>query len=91
MALLHPGASCDGQPEWLDPRGKDLGEGAQYFQFNVAEAKKLLAAAGYSDRVKLSHFYSTNAADYTPYNTVLNGMFSAALGTDFRPLDYNTE
>ncbi|HLF76809.1 MAG TPA: ABC transporter substrate-binding protein [Dehalococcoidia bacterium] len=78
-------------PEWLNPQGKDLGEGAKYFQFDVAEAKKLLAAAGYTGKDKLSHFYSTNAADYTPYNTVLNGMFAEGLTTDFRPLDYNTE
>jgi ABC-type transport system substrate-binding protein len=77
--------------EWLDPKGKDLGDGAKYFQFDVAEAKKQLAAAGYSQSTKLSHFYSTNAADYTPYNTVLNGMFTEAFITDFRPLDYNTE
>jgi ABC-type transport system substrate-binding protein len=77
--------------EWLDPRGKELKEGAQYFQHNLPEAKKLLSAAGLSSNVKLSHFYSTNAADYTPYNTVLNGMFSEAITTDFRPLDYNTE
>ncbi len=34
---------------WLDPLGSELGEGAKFFQLNVAEAKKLLAAAGYPD------------------------------------------
>lgn len=38
---------------WLDPKGKDLGEGAQYFQFNVAEAKKLMQAAGHNAAVKM--------------------------------------
>jgi peptide/nickel transport system substrate-binding protein len=33
---------------WLDPRGTELGEGAQYFKYNPAEAKKLLAAAGHA-------------------------------------------
>ncbi len=33
---------------WLDPRGNALGEGAKYFQHDVAEAKKLMAAAGYA-------------------------------------------
>jgi ABC-type transport system substrate-binding protein len=32
----HIGA---GHPEWVDPRGTGLGEGAKYFQYNVAEAK----------------------------------------------------
>ncbi|HLF76859.1 MAG TPA: hypothetical protein VJB57_05155, partial [Dehalococcoidia bacterium] len=31
---------------WLDPKGTKLGEGAKNFQFNPAEAKKLLEAAG---------------------------------------------
>jgi ABC-type transport system substrate-binding protein len=39
----HIGA---GHPEWIDPRGNDLGEGAKYFQYNIAEAKKLVEAAG---------------------------------------------
>jgi ABC-type transport system substrate-binding protein len=33
---------------WLDPRGKELGDGAQWFQYNPTEAKKLLSAAGYN-------------------------------------------
>jgi peptide/nickel transport system substrate-binding protein len=32
---------------WLDPLGKDFGDNAKYFKFNVAEAKKLLSAAGF--------------------------------------------
>ncbi len=39
-----------GMPElWIDPRGKEMGDGAQYFQYNPTEAKKLLNAAGYSE------------------------------------------
>src|SRR5262249_11900821 len=32
---------------WLDPKGKDLGPNARYFQHDIGEAKKLLTAAGY--------------------------------------------
>jgi ABC-type transport system substrate-binding protein len=39
----HIGA---GHAEWLDPKGTGLGEGAKYFAYNVAEAKKLVEAAG---------------------------------------------
>lgn len=35
-----------GLPEWLDPRGTGLGEGAKYFQLNPAEARKLVEATG---------------------------------------------
>jgi peptide/nickel transport system substrate-binding protein len=31
----------------LDPLGKDFGPNAKYYKFDLAEAKKLLAAAGY--------------------------------------------
>jgi ABC-type transport system substrate-binding protein len=41
----------------LDPKSKDFGPNAQYFQFNVAEAKKLLAAAGYADGLEVTSNY----------------------------------
>jgi ABC-type transport system substrate-binding protein len=36
---------------WLDPKGKDFGPNAAYFEHNIAEAKKLMAAAGYANGV----------------------------------------
>jgi len=49
---------------WLDPRDtKAFGENAKYYSHNVAEAKKLLAAAGYANGVEFaSHHIVT--ADY---------------------------
>ena len=35
---------------WLDPKSKDFGPNARYFQHNVAESKKLLASLGWTDR-----------------------------------------
>ena len=32
---------------WLDPRKSDFGPNSQYFKQNIAEAKKLMSAAGY--------------------------------------------
>jgi ABC-type transport system substrate-binding protein len=46
-------------PYWTDPKGKDLGEGAQYFQLNVAEAKKLMQAAGHNSALKMPGWFST--------------------------------
>ena len=34
---------------WLDPKSSDFGPGAEFLKHNVAEAKKMLAAAGYDD------------------------------------------
>ncbi|MGD9892479.1 MAG: ABC transporter substrate-binding protein, partial [Dehalococcoidia bacterium] len=35
-------------PYWLDPRGGAFGPNARFFQHDIAEAQKLLAAAGYA-------------------------------------------
>jgi ABC-type transport system substrate-binding protein len=36
---------------WLDPRGSELGPDAKNYQYDVAEAKKLMAAAGHTSGV----------------------------------------
>jgi peptide/nickel transport system substrate-binding protein len=38
---------------WLDPRGADAGPGAKFLKHDPAEAKKLLAAAGFPDGLKV--------------------------------------
>ena len=38
---------------WLDPRGPDMGPNAKYYKYDPAEARKLLAAAGYPDGLKV--------------------------------------
>jgi ABC-type transport system substrate-binding protein len=44
---------------WLDPKSKDFGPNAKYFEHNVAEAKKLIAAAGYANGFELQSNYFT--------------------------------
>jgi ABC-type transport system substrate-binding protein len=41
----------------LDPKGKDFGPNAQYFKYDVAETKKLLAAAGYPNGLDVVSSY----------------------------------
>jgi peptide/nickel transport system substrate-binding protein len=37
-------------PNWTDPRDKAFGSGAQWFEQNIDEAKKLMSAAGYNNQ-----------------------------------------
>ena len=45
---------------WLDPYGPDMGPSGQWYQFNPAEAAKLVAASGYDGRKILANTPSTN-------------------------------
>ena len=41
----------------LDPKGKDFGANAKYYKHDLAEAKKLLAAAGYANGFDVNSSY----------------------------------
>lgn len=46
------------KPYWLDPNSPEHGESGKYFQFNVDEARKLLAAAGHPDGFEFTYHYT---------------------------------
>ncbi len=51
------------QPDqfWLDPKGKDFGPNAKYFQYDAAEAKKLMSAAGFGSGFKTTFTHTAPA------------------------------
>ena len=64
---------------WLDPKGKDFGPNAKYFEHNVPEAKKLLAAAGFANGLEvLSSHITTNeyGTDFPKLVEVVEGMMA---------------
>jgi peptide/nickel transport system substrate-binding protein len=66
---------------WLDPRGRDFGANAKYFEHNLAEAKSLLSAAGYPNGVPVtsSHFTTNDyGAAFPGHVEVLEGMSQEA-------------
>ena len=81
QAEWHTCISSALSPFWLDPRDSSFGPNAQYFQFAIAEAKKLLAAAGFPDGFE----YDSQFPEGNPYGpsfatqlAVMEGMASEA-------------
>ncbi len=48
------------QSVWVDPQGPNAGDGAKYFKFDLAEAKKLISAGGW-EGLEVKYQYSVNA------------------------------
>jgi len=66
---------------WLDPKSKDFGPNARYFNFDVAEAKKLLAAAGFSNGFDSQITFPgspTYGTDFVTRTEVMAGMLESA-------------
>ena len=78
---------------WLDPNGKDFGPAAQYLQHNVAEAKKLLAAAAYPADKAVPLTYTTNAYGRTwprLAETLMSMLREGGIKTVANGIDYST-
>ena len=78
---------------WLDPQGKDFGPNAKYFEYNLPEAKKLLAAAGHPNGFDVTSHYPVQVFDLGPDAVPLDGMLQElGLRIKLNPItDYNTE
>jgi ABC-type transport system substrate-binding protein len=45
---------------WLDPKSAEMGEAGRWYRYDVAEAKKLMEAAGYHDGFEVEYHYTNN-------------------------------
>src|SRR4051812_35050699 len=53
-SIWEAGLQADNYQGWvLDAKAKDFGPNAKYFEYNVAEAKKLVAAAGFNAETEM--------------------------------------
>lgn len=69
---------------WLDPKGKDFGENAKFYQHNIAEAKKLLAAAGFPNGVEVDSQESAGTNYGLAYHPQLEALQGMAAEAGFR-------
>jgi ABC-type transport system substrate-binding protein len=83
------GRPSDYKGWFLDPRSKEFGENAKFYEHNIAEAKKLMSAAGYSGQTLDSNEAAgTNyGLNYAPQIEVVHGM-AAEAGFKFNRLQF---
>ena len=69
---------------WLDPQGSEFGENSKYITLgsredNIAEAKKLLSAAGFADGFDFKHLqYPIFPGQQQPAQDIIEGMMADA-------------
>lgn len=67
-----------GKSWWLDPQGSDIGDAGKYYKYDVAEAKKLLSAGGFTDGFEVPmHFSSTVYTTIVPYYPIVKDGLTA--------------
>jgi peptide/nickel transport system substrate-binding protein len=70
---------------WMDPRDSKFGPNAKYFQHDIAEAKKLLAAAGYGNGVEYVSTYPEGTAYGATFPNQLQIIEGMANEAGFKP------
>jgi ABC-type transport system substrate-binding protein len=78
---------------WLDPKGKEFGDNARFFKRDIAEAKKLLTAAGYANGFETTSSYVTGPELPTAKHAEVIDAMIGEIGIKSRVvgLDYQTQ
>lgn len=75
---------------WLNPKGKEIGEGGKYFFHNVAESKRLISAAGMADK-EITLFQTNQTPERIRFGEIMTEMLRTGLKTSLKIVDQNTE
>ncbi len=80
---------------WVDPKSKDFGPNAMYYQHDIAEAKKLLTAAGYANGLDVESYWVTGVeygTDFAPHVQIIIGFAQdAGFRIKTTPVNFNTD
>jgi peptide/nickel transport system substrate-binding protein len=78
---------------WVDPKGKDFGPNGKYFSHDIAEGKKLMAAAGYPNGVTMtSHYVTGTQLDIRRFAEPLDSMTKdVGITAKVESIDYGTD
>ncbi|MEX2230164.1 MAG: ABC transporter substrate-binding protein [Dehalococcoidia bacterium] len=78
------------KPLWLDPNSPDHGESGKFFQFNLGETQKLLAAAGHEGFEFTYHYTPRYGSAFVGQAEATHAMFVAAgMKPQTQTEDYN--
>jgi peptide/nickel transport system substrate-binding protein len=69
---------------WIDPRGSEMGDSAQWFKYDPAAAKKLLAAAGFPDGLPIE-YHRTVSVYGANYDTAAEAVVPMLQAAGFKP------
>ena len=79
---------------WLDPRSRDFGPNAKYFQYDLTEAKKALTAAGFPNGLEVTSTYVAGTERGVDYQKTVEVREEFARQAGFKIstnlVDYNT-
>ena len=92
---VNNAVQCSYDGWWVDPRGKDFGPNAKYFNFDLATAKQLVSAAGYPNGVDVDAQYITTS-EYGPdfvtqVGIILNFARDAGIRSTTKPVGFATD
>jgi peptide/nickel transport system substrate-binding protein len=92
-ARWNTSLTADFEGWWLDPKSKSFGPNAKYYEHNLPEAKKLLAAAGYPSGFETISNYVTGPQLGVPrHKEVLDSMIGeAGISSKVNSIDYAKE
>jgi ABC-type transport system substrate-binding protein len=69
---------------WLDPSDKEFGENAKYYKKDLAEAKKLVAAAGFPNGIDVDSYWITSGNYGRELNKWTESIFGMVLEAGIR-------